>query len=231
MEEKKQEENCVRLKGVGDSLWVSLDPGQTFDRIQKDLKQVFDQVKQLAVNARVVIDPGPKNGHDELVQEIGLFLKETYSVDSVSKPSEARRRKKEMLGRRELTNEWYYSRSEALMLRGRIRSGQKITARKHLLVMGDVNPGGEILAGGDIFILGSLRGNATAGNPDDEQSIIFALDFRPIQVQIGGLVAAGLSSSNEEDRPEFARVENGVIVVEDYFKANPFGRIPGLELR
>jgi septum site-determining protein MinC len=97
--------------------------------------------------------------------------------------------------------------------------------------MGDVNPGGEILAGGDIFILGSLRGNATAGNPDDEQSIIFALDFRPIQVQIGGLVAAGLSSSNEEDRPEFARVENGVIVVEDYFKANPFGRIPGLELR
>ncbi len=231
MEENSKHERSVSLKGVGDSLWVRLDPEQSFDQIQKELKQIFDRMKQLAVNAKVVIDPGQKDGYDQLIQELGQFLQETYAVGSVSKPSEARSKKKEMLGRRELTTGWYYSRSEALMLRGRVRSGQKITARKHLLVMGDVNPGGEIQAGGDIFILGSLRGNAIAGNPDNEESIIFALDFRPIQVQIGGLVAAGLSSANGEKRPEFARVENGVIVVEDYLKADPFGRIPGLELR
>jgi septum site-determining protein MinC len=113
---------------------------------------------------------------------------------------------------------------------GRVRSGQKVEAGKHLMLLGDVNPGGQVTAGGDIFIMGSLRGTATAGSPDDTSSIILALDFRPSQIQIGGFVAAG-TPSDPGTAAEFARVENGGIVVEPYLKANPFGKIPWPEIR
>jgi hypothetical protein len=75
---------------------------------------------------------------------------------------------------------------------GRVRSGQKICAKRHFLLMGDLNPGSEVVAGGDIVILGSLRGKAIAGHPDNPGALILALDFRPTQIQIGPYVAAGL---------------------------------------
>jgi septum site-determining protein MinC len=117
------------------------------------------------------------------------------------------------------------------LMAGRVRSGMKITAENHLIILGDVNPGGEVYAGGDILVLGSLSGVAVAGQGDGrENSIIFALDFRPNQVQIGGVVAAGMASSSGK-HPEFAFVENGAIVVDNYITANPFGKLPVIEER
>ena len=112
-----------------------------------------------------------------------------------------------------------------------MRSGQKIMAESHLIIMGDVNPGGEVCAGGDILVLGSLCGTALAGQAEDkENSIILAFDFRPTQVQIAGVVAAGMSASAGKTI-EYAYVENGAIVVDNYMTANPFGKLPVLEER
>jgi septum site-determining protein MinC len=105
-----------------------------------------------------------------------------------------------------------------------------VTARKHLLILGDVNPGGEVVAGGDILVIGSLCGTASAGQPDNLDAIVLALDFRPTQVQIGGFVAAGLPDSPGKIT-EFAHLENGAIMVEDYLKAAPFGRLPWPQVR
>lgn len=93
------------------------------------------------------------------------------------------------------------------MLAGRVRSGQKVTARKHLTIMGDVNPGGEVVAGGDILVMGSLKGKATAGYPDNEERIILALDFQPEQLQIAGYVVTGIPSF-QEGRAQFAHIVN-----------------------
>jgi septum site-determining protein MinC len=91
--------------------------------------------------------------------------------------------------------------------------------------MGDVNPGCELTAGGDIVVIGSLRGSAAAGQPGNDNAIILALDFRPTQVKIGKIVAAGLPSGGQGS-PEFAYLDNGGIIVDDYLEANPFKRIP-----
>jgi septum site-determining protein MinC len=87
-----------------------------------------------------------------------------------------------------------------------------------------------LMAGGDILVIGSLLGIAAAGQPDNFGAIILALDFRPIQVKIGGIVAAGLPASGQ-GVPEYAHIENGAIVVDDYLAANPFKRLPWPEIR
>ena len=116
------------------------------------------------------------------------------------------------------------------MIAGRVRSGQKIETKKHLLVLGDLNPGAELIAGGDIIIMGSLKGKASAGQPDKEDTIIMALEFRPTQIQIGGFVAAGIPDTSGK-KPEFAFIENNAIVVDDYIKNNPFSRLAWPEVR
>lgn len=221
---------AARLKGVGDSLWVTLNPELPVAALQKELYVIFSKLKHLAVNARVVLDPGAGGGHEPLIDSLSAYLKENFSVGMVTAAEKKHPRTARRVRAKELHSGMRYRRSNVLMMTGRVRSGQKLEAGKHLILLGDVNPGGQVVAGGDIFIMGSLLGTACAGMPKNESAIIFSLDFRPSQIQIGGLVAAGQASDREKSA-EFACVEDGMIVVQDYLKTNPFGKVPWPEIR
>ena len=222
----------MQVKGIGNSLTVLVDPKQPLDDLKQELRRIFDPVKHQSANAHIVLDTGDPDGSEELVRELGAFLKENYRIGTVTGPVRdlERAKAKEWLRQKEVDGGVFSRNSDVLMMTGLVRSGQKISARKHFLLMGDLNPGSEVIAGGDILILGSLRGKASAGHPDNEGALILALDFRPTQIRIGSLVAAGLPPSKEKTI-EFAHVLNGAIVVEDYLKSNPFGSLPWPEVR
>jgi septum site-determining protein MinC len=230
MDASKQDQQRVKLKGVGDSLWVTLDPTCSPDILKEDLKRIFSNLRHLAYDSKVILDSGQPDHNEKLVEELGGYLKEYFKVNSVVAPHKKRSRTEERIRTRDMARSWNNYRSNALVIAGRVRSGQKITAKKHLLILGDVNPGGEIHAGGDIFIMGSLCGKALAGQPQNEDAIILALDFRPTQIQIGPFVAAGIPSS-AENNVEYAHIENGNILVDDYLTIDPFGRLPWPEVR
>lgn len=73
--------------------------------------------------------------------------------------------------------------------KGNLRSGQTLEWPSSVTLIGDVNPGATIISGGNIVVLGSLKGNACAGAAGDTNCFIFALDMNPIQLQIGELIA------------------------------------------
>ncbi len=216
----------VRLKGVGDSLWITLDPSCPVDILKKSLSQNFNRLRHLAVNARIILDPGNGQPEDKLIEELGQFLKDTYQVGQVTAPPPPKPEKEVHESHSpDIGNASDTRQSDALVIAGRVRSGQKIQAEKHLIILGDLNPGAEAIAGGDILIMGSLLGTALAGQPDNEDAIVMAFDFRPTQIQIGGFVAAGAPASAAGLKPEFAHIENNTVVVDDYIKANPFKRL------
>ena len=96
-----------------------------------------------------------------------------------------------------------------------VRSGEKVAAEGHLIVVGDVNPGAEVIAGYNIFVWGALRGSAYAGVPDHEEAIITALHFAPIQLRIAGHIARPPEARpNALGTPELARIDQNAIVVE-----------------
>lgn len=225
----------VRIKGVGDSLWVSVDPARSLEHLQEALIKPFERLRHLAVNAKIVIDSSrpEESGEpsEELIGNLGRFLQERFHVGHVSKPPEKKSGvNRERIRHQDLGNAWHHYRSEALIVAGRVRSGQKIAAKNHLIIMGDLNPGAEAVAGGDILVMGTLSGKAQAGQPDNEEAFIMALNFRPTQVQIGGIVAAGLCSGGNGS-PEFACIENQAIVVCDYQKDNPFKQLTWPQVR
>lgn len=97
-----------------------------------------------------------------------------------------------------------------------LRSGQKIETEHSLVIFGDVNSGAEIIAGGDIIVIGTLRGVAHAGAYDETGGgrVIFALKLQPTQLRIGMVISQGASET--QNVPELARVEDNLIVVEPY---------------
>ena len=75
----------------------------------------------------------------------------------------------------------------------------------------------EIIAGGDVIVLGTLRGIAHAGAYDESGAgrVIFALDLRPTQLRIGSIISRDNNDSNSK-LPEIAHVDGDIIVVEPY---------------
>ncbi|MDE2572112.1 MAG: septum site-determining protein MinC [bacterium] len=101
--------------------------------------------------------------------------------------------------------------------RGTLRGGQAIRQRGSIVVLGDVNPGAELVATGDIVVVGSLRGIAHAGAQGDASACVFALDLSPTQLRIGPHIAAAPEGERRRNpAPELARVEDGRIVIAPY---------------
>lgn len=78
--------------------------------------------------------------------------------------------------------------SETKFIQNSIRSGQKEEYTGSLVICGDVNAGAEVIAGGNIMILGSLRGLAHAGANGNKKALISANCIDVTQIRIANLV-------------------------------------------
>ncbi len=226
----EEKQSAVKLKGVGDGFMVSMDPSVPEDQLKQEIKKLFEKLKHLAINARVILDIGDSKGYDSLIANMSTYLRDTFNVGAVTTPPQKRSIPLERKRQRDLSKGWTNHRSDVLMLKGRVRSGQGIKAKKHLVIMGNVNPGAEISAGGNIIVIGRLMGQVHAGCPDNEKATVFALDFRPTQIQIGSIVAVGSNETPGGAGAEFACVNKGRIIVQNYLEAEPFGKIPWPEV-
>lgn len=74
--------------------------------------------------------------------------------------------------------------TDGLLVRRRVRSGQVLRHPGHIVVIGDVNPGAQLIAGGDIIVWGRLHGTAHAGALGDESAVVCALEMSPAIVRI-----------------------------------------------
>ena len=100
--------------------------------------------------------------------------------------------------------------SETKYIQNSIRSGQKEEYSGSLVIMGDVNFGAEVIAGGNIAVLGTLRGVAHAGANGNMKAIISANSMDVTQVRIGNLVK---EISEKIEKTPICEIENGNIVI------------------
>ena len=102
--------------------------------------------------------------------------------------------------------------SEGVLVRRTVRSGQVVRHPGHVAVIGDVNAGAEIVAGGDVMIWGKLRGVVHAGAMGDDNAVVCALWMTPIQLRIGQHVARPPEEGGVKSmKPEMALVRGNKI--------------------
>jgi septum site-determining protein MinC len=96
--------------------------------------------------------------------------------------------------------------AEPLYLELTVRSGVEIRHPGTVVIIGDVNPGGSVIAVGDILVWGRLRGIAHAGFQGNSQCRIMALQMEPTQLRIADRVARAPDKMPKQFYPEVAYV-------------------------
>lgn len=102
--------------------------------------------------------------------------------------------------------------------RGTVRSGQLVNFDGNLVVVGDVNPGGEIIATGNVVIMGSLRGIVHAGANGNKEAIVVALNLQPTQLRIADVItrAPDEKDTGGQFTPELAYIKDDIVYIERY---------------
>ncbi len=102
--------------------------------------------------------------------------------------------------------------------KGSLRSGQKISFPGSVIIIGDVNPGGQVTAEKNVIILGKLKGVVHAGCKGDKDCFISALYMMPTQLIIGDCLAYFPNDIKRNIMPEYAYVKENQIFVEQLTK-------------
>jgi septum site-determining protein MinC len=108
-----------------------------------------------------------------------------------------------------------------------LRGGQVLHYTGNIVVVGDVNPGAELIASGDVLVFGRLAGIAHAGALGDEHARIFAIDLRATQLRIATFIAADTDARRATAAtPEVAVARDGRIAIlnlDRYAASDDFG--------
>lgn len=115
------------------------------------------------------------------------------------------------------------AKGDSLVVQRTLRSGQVIYHPGHVVIIGDVNPGAEVRAGGSVVIWGRLRGTIHAGMNDQlkDTAVVCALQLTPTQLRIGDYIARSPAETDPHDVvPEMAFVQDGRIVAEAWKRGN-----------
>lgn len=104
-----------------------------------------------------------------------------------------------------------------ILIRRTLRSGQKFYYNGNVVVMGDVNPGAEVVASGNVIVMGQMRGMVHAGAEGDESAVVMAFRLMPTQLRIANHITRPPDEElPEHPVPEIARIKNGVVTIENY---------------
>ncbi|MBF0498111.1 MAG: hypothetical protein HQK58_16300 [Deltaproteobacteria bacterium] len=226
----------VLIKGINDHLVVDICETCAEEDIAEMINKAFSKQKSFFKNADVILQTGKRTIDESSYQHIRRMLKEEFAVRSVTQCSimteddgvfsptcyraalsAARPPRAGLIPSSEPLRA---EDKPSLVHKGRLRSGQTVEAEGHLVQIGDVHTGAMITAGGDIFVLGALKGSAFAGVGTGREALVFSLDMRPTILRIGDVLASGYGGQDKKMYgPEVAKVDNGVIVIQALSRA------------
>lgn len=219
----------VTIKGTSEGLVISLGPGP-LQSVLEEMEVRMGAKASFFVGGRVALRVGDRPLSSAQLEMIGSRLEELgvtlWAVDGEHPTTQAATQELGLetnlhptmrpspSGVGEIPREEMAGIVELRTL----RSGQAIRYAGHVTLIGDVNPGAEIVAGGDIVVWGKLRGIAHAGAAGNDKAIICALELAPSQIRIGSHIARSPERGRPPKVPEIATVQEGRIVVESWNK-------------
>ncbi len=103
----------------------------------------------------------------------------------------------------------------ALLINRTLRSGNKIHYPGHVVVIGDVNPGSEIIASGSVVIWGRLKGQIHAGAEGDIKAVICALEIDKANITIARITEL-TQTKKWKKGASIILVENNTLILKNW---------------
>jgi septum site-determining protein MinC len=217
----------IDIKGTSYGLVIHIGPGN-WHGLVAELAYRLDQTTSFFKGGRVALQVGLRHVDEAELKQVGDLLRShEMTLWAVVSESEETQQAATSLGlETELAIPRLASSAQdqaalipfeeqnAILVRRTLRSGQSIHHAGHVVVIGDVNPGAEIIAGGDVLVWGRLRGTVHAGARGDDSAVVCALVLAPTQLRISRHIARSPAGQPGTLVPETASVQDDQIVVE-----------------
>lgn len=196
---------AVLFRGTREGIHIYLNDEVDFPEVVNSLEDRLSHNGSFFRGARIVINTGRRSLSPDQAEAVRQVLTRHDGV--------------QLLRLEQAKPDRVPSEMTALIVEKTIRSGQQFYHPGHVVVIGDVNPGGEVIADGNIVIMGVLRGSAHAGYSGRREAIVAATVMSPAQVSIAGTWARQPDDSSAQigrGTPEVARLRDNQIVIEPY---------------
>ncbi len=233
-----QPDQFIRIRGTRDGLLIALNPGPFAD-LQANLAAELTQKEAFFQGSQVTLDVGSLPLRREQLADLQDLLSahklELWTVlaesDLTKEAAQALNLATRVAGSqtdlegRPLSASTFPAdhhdpsgppAANGLILKETLRSGRSIYHEGHVVVIGDVNPGAEIIAAGDVLVWGRVRGLVHAGALGDDTAVICALALAPTQLRIADQIAIPPATSPDKLLPEKASIRNGQIIAEPW---------------
>ena len=197
-------QDLVVFKGTQDGVYIYIRDGN-FELIKKELDIKLEKSNSFFKGGKIVAFKGKSLSSDEL-KELEGIVKDKYNLNIIEK--------------KKLKPRDFFKGIEEGMtkfVKTTLRSGQTIEYNGNVVIFGDVNPGSMVVAGGNIVVLGNLRGVAHAGYDGNKKAIVAAFALQPTQLRIANLISRRPDEDTEEPKwPEIAKIEENEVIIERY---------------
>ena len=218
----------MEIKGIKDGILIDLGD-QDWDVAKTALIEQIGSGKDFFTGARLTLDVGNTILRAKEIRELrdilaykgvtltglassSIVTRETAKLAGLS--SEGNQARKKAFSKMKPLDTILPGES-AVMVHRTMRSGFKVAYHGHVVVLGDVNPGAEIIASGCVVVWGKLRGTVHAGADGDEEAVICALDMSPMQLRIASKVAT-TPKREDKPQPEMAYIKEDQIIAEPW---------------
>lgn len=221
----------VEIKGLRDGLLVSLGNAE-WDELRTALMEQIETRQSFFQGARVALDVGGQIFHVNELSELRDTLSERgVNLWAVVSESPTTEKTAQLLGLatrisrprpQEMTRqpaEAAGGEGAAMWVARTLRSGTRIEFPGNIVVLGDVNPGAEVIAEGSILVWGRVRGVVHAGAKGDESAVVCGLDLSAGQVRIAGAATVPLERGGEIRPEKIFLIDN--IIQSESWQANP----------
>ncbi len=224
----------VEFKGKLNGLYLNLDPNVDFDVIMTYLATLLENRAAFYKGSRIIGVKGKTLNYKqkasietliydqyaitiESLEDVSLTEQNTVpEKQSIPKEVEPVPEKKIDIQDKAPVTTVVTNVNDTHFVFGTMRSGKSVHYPGHVVVIGDVNPGAEIVAEGNIIVMGRVLGFIHAGSSGNDNAIVIANLLKPTQIRISKYISVPPSDdeSHHTNVPEKATVCDGVIKIE-----------------
>lgn len=201
-------EQMVVFKGTRDGVFLFIDEEYSLEIIKNKIEEKITSARTFFQGIQDIKIKGTSLSHEDL-EQLSSWMKDTYGI-KVKKAKD----EKEVTIDQEVIKE-----GQTKFIYSTLRSGQRVEFEGNIVIIGDVNPGAEIIATGNIIIMGTLRGIAHAGALGNKYAVVVSLLLQPTQLRIANIIARAPDQQLYKPTcPEKACVNEEKIVIIPYYK-------------
>jgi len=190
----------IQIKGLRDGLLATVT-GESWEVLSDAIFAHIDERAEFFRGARLALDVGEHSLRVHALVALRDKLSDRgVSLWAVVSESEVTQNTAQLLGlatriskpRPEESRQFALDdlgEETALFLNRTLRSGTRVEFEGHVVILGDVNPGAEVVASGSVLVWGRARGLLHAGSKSNPSAVICGLDLSSAQLRIGSAVA------------------------------------------